>query len=66
MMDVSFKFFTLTLNLTFLPVVELEFSLNSFSFAWESSQMFTRMAIGTTIGPNYANLFVCNNEIQIF
>ena len=45
---------------------ELVLTLNNFSFDGEHYQQTNGVAIGTKIGPNYANLFVDFVEKQIF
>ena len=47
-------------------LTELVLTLNNFSFDGEHYQQITGVAMGTKMGPNYANLFVGFAEKQIF
>ena len=51
---------------TLLRFAELVLSLNCFSFAGEFYHQIKGVAMGTRMGPNYANLFVGYVEAQIF
>ncbi len=47
-------------------LAELVLTLNNFSFDGEHYQQISDVAMGTRMGPNYANLFVGFAEKQIF
>ena len=47
-------------------LAELVLTLNNFSFDGEHYQQISGVAMGTKMGPNYANLFVGFVEKQIF
>ena len=47
-------------------LAELVLTLNNFSFDGEHNQQISSVAMGTKMGPNYANLFVGFVEKQIF
>ena len=49
-----------------LRLAELVLTLNNFSFDGEHYQQISGVAMGTKMGPNYANLFVGFVEKQIF
>jgi hypothetical protein len=47
-------------------LAELVLTLNNFSFDGEHYQQINGVAMGTKMGPNYANLFIGFVEKQIF
>ena len=51
---------------TLLRLAELVLTLNSFTFSGEIFKQINGVAMGTKMGPNYANLFVGYVEEQIF
>ena len=51
---------------TLIRMAELVLTLNNFSFDGEHYQQISGVAMGTKMGPNYANLFVGFVEKQIF
>ena len=51
---------------TLLRVAELVLTLNCFTFSGEIFKQINGVAMGTKMGPNYANLFVGYVEEQIF
>ena len=51
---------------TLLRLAELVLTLNRFSFSGEFYTQTNGVAMGTRMGPNYANLFVGYIEEQIF
>ena len=53
-------------NTTLIRLAELVLTLNNFSFDGEHYQQISGVAIGTKMGPRYANLFVGYVEQQIF
>ena len=51
---------------TMLRLAELVLTLNCFTFSGETFKQINGVAMGTKMGPNYANLFVGYVEEQIF
>ena len=51
---------------TLLRLAELVLTLNCFTFSGEIFKQINGVAMGTKMGPNYANLFVGYVEEQIF
>ena len=51
---------------TMLRLAELVLTLNCFTFSGEIFKQINGVAMGTKMGPNYANLFVGHVEEQIF
>ena len=51
---------------TLIRLAELVLTLNNFSFDGERYQQISGVAMGTKMGPSYANLFVGYVEEQIF
>ena len=51
---------------TLIRLAELVLTLNKVSFDGEHYQQISGVAMGTKIGPSYANLFVGYVEQQIF
>ena len=51
---------------TSIRLAGLVLTLNNFSFDGEHYQQISGVAMGTKMGPSYANLFVCYVEQQIF
>ena len=51
---------------TLIRLAELVLTLNNFSFDGEHYQQISGVAMGTKMGPSYANLFVGYVEQQIF
>ena len=51
---------------TLIRLAELVLTLNCFSFSDNYYKQINRDAMGTKMGPSYANLFVGFNEITIF
>ena len=51
---------------TLLRLAELVLTLNCFTFSGEIFKQINGVAMGTKMGPNYANLFVGYMEEQIF
>ena len=49
-----------------IRLAKLVLNLNNFSFDGEHYQQISGVAMGTKMGPNYANLFVGFVEKQIF
>ena len=49
-----------------LRLAELVLTLNCFTFSGETFKQINGVAMGTKMGPNYANLFVGYVEEQIF
>ena len=51
---------------TLLRLAELVLTLNCFTFSGEIFKQINGVAMGTKMGPNYANLFVGHVEEQLF
>ena len=51
---------------TLIRLAELVLTLNNFSFDGEHYQQISGVAMGTKMGPSYANLCVCYVQQQIF